>query len=131
MFTKPVLAAADARRMLDAALAAAEALGRAMCIAVVDDGGYPLALQRMDGAGALTGKVALQKARTAALLRAPSAVLEARLKEEPALLRLTEYLPMAGGQPVKEGNACVGGVGVSGGTPDQDETVAAAAVAAL
>ncbi|QIG78851.1 GlcG/HbpS family heme-binding protein [Stakelama tenebrarum] len=131
MHTKPVLGAADIRRMLDAAWQAAEAAGHAMSIAFADDGGYPLALQRMDGAGLMTGKVAMEKARTAALLRAPSAVLQDRVKQDPALLALTDYLPMAGGVPIRVDDAIVGAVGISGGTPEQDGAIAAAALAAL
>ena len=131
MLTKPVLESSSARRMLDAALTEAEASGLVMTIAFVDDGGYPLVLQRMDGAGALTGKVALAKARTAALLRAPSAALHARIESDPALLALTDYLPMAGGLPIRAGGHCIGGVGVSGGSPEQDERIGAAALAAM
>ena len=65
---KPTLNAALARSALDAALRAASTNGLTMSIAVVDDGGYPLCLERMDGAGLLTAKVASEKARTSALL---------------------------------------------------------------
>ena len=126
-----MLISAQARQVLDAALAAAEGSSRAMAIAVVDEGGYPLALQRMDGAGLMTGKVALEKARTAALIRAPSGRLADRLAAEPALLRLTDYLPMAGGLPIVLDGQCVGAIGVSGGTPEQDEEVGTAALAVL
>ncbi|WP_109808889.1 GlcG/HbpS family heme-binding protein [Sphingosinithalassobacter portus] len=131
MLTKPVLAPTDARRLLDAAIEAADAAGYAMSIAIADDGGYPLAMQRMAGAGLMTGKVSLEKARTAALLRAPSAVLQNRVKEDPALLALTDYLPMAGGVPIRVDGTVVGAIGVSGGTPEQDESVAEAGIAAL
>ena len=128
---KPFLTTAQARAMLDAALDAAEAEGFAMSIALVDEGGYPLALQRMDGAGLMTAKVATEKARTAALIRAPSGRLADRLAAEPALLRLTDYLPMAGGLPVTIEGRCVGAIGVSGGTPAQDEQVGAVGLAVL
>lgn len=128
---KPVLDADSARRILDAALEAARAEGFAMSVAVVDEGGYPLALQRMDGAGLMTAKVAMEKARTAALIRAPSGRLADRLVAEPALLRLTDYLPMAGGLPVTVEGQCIGAIGVSGGTPTQDEQIGAAGLATL
>lgn len=131
MKTKPVLTAIELDPMLAAARAAAEARGLAMSIAIVDDGGYPLRLVRLDGAGMLTPQVALDKARTAALLRAPSRVLAERVKTEPALLRLTDYLPMEGGLPIVVDGACIGGIGVSGGKPDDDEAVGAAGLAAL
>lgn len=122
---KPVLSAEQARRMLDTALDTARTHGFTMSIAVVDDGGYPLCLQRMDGAGLLTAKVAMEKARTAALIRAPSSRLADRLAAEPSLLRLTDYLPMAGGLPLVLDGHCVGAIGVSGGAPEQDEQVGA------
>jgi glc operon protein GlcG len=128
---KPILTAEDARRMLDAALETARSQDLTMSVAVVDGGGYSLALQRMDGAGLMTPKVAMEKARTAALIRAPSGRLADRLAAEPALLRLTDYLPMAGGLPVTIEGQCVGAIGVSGGTPIQDEQVGAAGLAAL
>jgi len=131
MRTQQLVDAADARAILDAALAEAARAGLAMSVAVTDAGGYPLSLQRMDGAGLLTADVALRKARTAALLRAPSRRLAERVASDPALLALTDYLPMAGGLPVLLDGACVGAIGVSGGTPDQDEQIAAAGLAAL
>ncbi len=128
---KPVLDARMSRRVLDAALAAAHDEGLAMSIAVVDEGGYPLCLQRMDGAGLLTAKVADAKARTSALLRAPSGRLADRVAAEPALLRLTDYLPMAGGLPILLDGQVAGAIGVSGGTPEADERIGAAGLAAL
>ncbi|RED16774.1 GlcG/HbpS family heme-binding protein [Parasphingopyxis lamellibrachiae] len=128
---KPTLNSALARTALDAALAAANADGPAMSIAVVDEGGFPLCLERMDGAGLMTAKVAAEKARTAALLRAPSRVLADRVATDPALLRLTDYLPMAGGLPIMAEGRCIGAIGVSGGTPEQDEQVGQAGLAAL
>lgn len=130
MKTKAIISAPTARHMLDAALEAAQAEGLAMSVAVVDDGGYMLCLQRSDNAGLMTPSVATDKARTAALIRAPSRVLADRVAAEPALLRLTEYLPMAGGLPLIVDGQCVGAVGVSGGSAEQDERVAAAGIAA-
>lgn len=131
MKTKPVPQAPELDRILAAARSEAQARGLAMTIAIVDDGGYPLRLERMDGAGLLTPKVALAKARTAALLRAPSQVLADRVAAEPALLALTDYLPMPGGVPLMVDGACVGGIGISGGKPEDDEAVAAAGASTL
>lgn len=131
MYTKSHLSSSDARRLLDEALKAAEASGLAMSVAIVDDGGYPIALHRMDRAGKLTAKVALEKAHTAALMRGPTAALQNRVKDEPALLRLTDYLPMAGGLPVMIDGECAGALGVSGGTAEQDIAVATDALAIL
>jgi glc operon protein GlcG len=131
MKSKPVLTAKEIDPMLVAALAKAAELGIAATVALCDDGGHPLRLHRMDGAGALTPLVAAAKARTAALMRAPSGALTARLKDEPELLRLTEYLPMPGGLPIVHEGTCIGGIGVSGGSAAQDETVAEAGRTAL
>lgn len=129
---KPFVDSADARAAIEAGLAEAQAKGLAVSLAVVDAGGYPVALHRMDGAGLLTAEVALRKARTAALLRAPSRALADRVAGDPALLALTDYLPMAGGLPIAaEGGAVAGAVGVSGGTADQDEEIGRAALAGL
>lgn len=131
MQLKSIVDAADARIVLDAALAAAAEAGLAMSVAVVDAGGYLLALQRMDGAGLLTADVAGRKARTAALLRAPSRVLAERVPGDAALLALTDYLPMAGGLPILCDGVVAGAIGVSGGNPEQDERIGHAGIAAL
>lgn len=120
---KPVLGEIIARSMLEGALAHARERGLTASVAIVDDGGFPMCLHRMDGAGPLTGKVAFEKARTAAIMRAPSRRLADRVATEPALLRLTDYLPMAGGLPILLEGQCVGAIGVSGGTADQDEAI--------
>jgi glc operon protein GlcG len=129
---KPFIDSDDARALIDAGLEAARAEGLAISIAVVDAAGYPVALHRMDGAGLLTAEVALKKARTAALLRAPSRVLADRVASDPALLALTDYLPMVGGLPVTaEDGAVAGAVGISGGNAEQDERIGALALAGL
>ncbi|WP_375285721.1 heme-binding protein [Sphingomonas sp.] len=131
MIAKNGLEAAELDAMLAAGLAKAREVGVAATIAIVDEGGYACRLYRSDGTGAMTPAVALAKARTAALMRAPSGALTARLKDEPELLRLTDYLPMPGGLPVRHAGACIGGVGVSGGTGEQDVAVAQAGLEAL
>lgn len=131
MKTKPVLTAAELDPMLAAARADATRRGLVMSIAIVDDGGYPLRLERMDGAGVMTPSVALAKARTAALMRGSTRILAERVVSEPALLRLTEYLPMEGGLPIVAEGACIGGIGISGGRPDDDEGVAQAGLDTL
>lgn len=131
MKTKPFLVSDDADVILNACRVAAREAGLAVSIAIVDDGGYALRLERMDGAGLMTADAANAKARTAALIRAPSRVLAERLPNEPELVRLTDYLPMAGGVPVMVDGCCAGGIGISGGKPVQDEAVARAGLAAL
>lgn len=131
MHSRPILTSSQARAVVDKALVVAAELNLSISVAVVDDGGYVLAVHKMDKAGKLTPKVAFEKARTAALMRAPSGAMQARLKDEPALLRLTDYLPMAGGLPVIHAGECAGAVGISGGTAEQDVLVATSALAAI
>lgn len=131
MITKFGLNTAELDRMLSAAIGKAFMLGLNVSIAIVDEGGNVFRVYRSQDAGLITPTVALAKARTAALLRAPSGMLTARLKDEPELLRLTEFLPMPGGLPVRYEGAVIGGVGVSGGNGQQDEAVAQAALDSL
>jgi len=131
MKTKPVLTAEELDPIVTACRAQAKAMGLTITIALVDDGGYPLRLERMDGAGPTTADAAIEKARTAALIRAPTVALARRLPGEPELLRLTNLFPMQGGQPLMVDGVCVGGLGISGAKPAQDDEVAAAGCAVL
>ena len=83
MHSKFVLSAEDLDAIMAGCRAKAGALGIGASIAIVDDGGHVFRVERGDGAGVMTPTVALAKARTAALMRAPSGVLTARLKDEP------------------------------------------------
>ena len=132
MRSRITLEAADARAMLLAARTEAERLGLPVSIAVVDEAGVPLTLERLDGARLHTPDAALLKARTAALVRDSTAALQAQAEANPVLLSFPGRLPLAGGLPVKVADGTVvGGVGCSGGQPDQDEAVCRAALSAL
>ncbi|MCC6172683.1 MAG: heme-binding protein [Gammaproteobacteria bacterium] len=130
MRQKPVLSHEDVLAIVAATRAEALRNGWAVSIAVVDDGGHALHLERLDGARASTVAVALGKARTAAMLHAPSAGLASRIKENPGLLAL-EMMPLQGGLPLMCGAHCVGGIGVSGVQAQQDEQAGAAGTAML
>jgi glc operon protein GlcG len=130
LIQRSVLDQHDASALVQSALAEAAAQQCRISVAVCDNAGFPLALLRMDGAGLLTAKVAGQTARTAALLRAPSGVLAERARADATLLQLEDYLPMEGGVPVIVDGQCLGAVGISGGTPQQDVAIAEAAIAA-
>jgi glc operon protein GlcG len=106
-------------------------------IAVVDDGGHLLAFARMDGAKLSSVEVALTKARAAALRRAPTGPSPS--SGEPSVL-LSLGLPLAtdgkltcirGGLPLFVDGQCVGGIGVSAGTEEEDVQVGQAAIEAL
>ena len=131
MRTRPALNADDARRMLDAARAEAQRHGWSVSTAVVDAGGFVLALERLDRAAPFTAEVARQKARTAAVTGFPTKALEDMVKERPGMVTMAGLTRVQGGLPIKVDGECVGAVGVSGATSPEDEQVAAAAIAAL
>ncbi len=117
--------------MMAACKAEAETHHWNVSIAIVDDGGYLLLFDRMDGAGPMTPAVATAKARTAALSRIPTKALEDRVAERPSFLKLPEYLPVQGGMPIKVDGDCIGAIGVSGVQSHEDEQIANAGIAAL
>jgi uncharacterized protein GlcG (DUF336 family) len=131
MRTKPSLAAADVKTMLAACEAKAVASGWAVSIAIVDDGGFLLGLQRMDGVGGFTAEVATGKARASALTRQPTKVFEDRVKERPAFTTFPAGVLVQGAVPLSYQGECVGAIGVSGVTSPQDEQVAQAGADAL
>ena len=131
MRTRPYLTAADAQPLLAAARNAAERLGLGVTIAIVDEGGVLLALERLDGARLHTPEAATLKTRTAAVVHTAIADLQAPVAENPALLSFPGWMPLTGGVPLLHHGCVVGGVGSSGGEPREDEAVCAAAVGAL
>ena len=133
MNSKPVLTLDDVKRI--AAASEAEALTNqwAVTIAVVDDGGHLLWLQRLDGAAPISSHIAPGKARTAALGRRESKVYEDMINQgrtsflsAPTLEALLE-----GGVPILVQGQCVGAVGVSGVKSSEDVQIAKAGIAAL
>jgi glc operon protein GlcG len=125
-----------ARAILAAAEAKAREIKVPQIIAIVDEGGYLLLFARMDGAKLSSVEIALTKARSAALRRAPTGPSPAN---EPSVMhslglslatdaRLT---CLRGGLPLMVDGQCVGGIGVSAGTEAQDVEVGQAGVDAL
>jgi glc operon protein GlcG len=100
-------------------------------IAIVDDAGVPLYLERMDGAGATTAEVAAAKARTSAITRRPSKFWEDRIKDRPAFMNFPGVLQIQGGLPILHQGECVGAIGVSGVQSHEDEQIAKAGIDAL
>jgi glc operon protein GlcG len=131
MRTKPSLTASDAAKMMAACKAQAAKNKWEVCIAIVDDGGYLIQLERMDGAHLLTPEAAVGKARTAALMRKPSRFMEQRINDRPAFLRFPEIMPLIGAVPVIHQGECIGAVGVAGVQSDDDEQIAQTGVDAL
>ena len=132
MRNKPSLTIADAHKMMAACLAEAQKNKWPVTIAIVDDAGYPLLLERMDGCGGLSGQVAIAKAQTSALTKRPTKFFEDRVKERPAFITFpTPGVMFQGGLPLVHQNECVGAIGVSGVQSHEDEQVAQAGVTAL
>lgn len=133
MKSKPFLTLDDARAMAAAGEAEARAHGWNVVIAIVDDGGHPLWLQRLDGAAPISSYIAPAKARTAAVGRRESRVYEEMINGgRAAFLSAPELQGMLeGGVPILVDGQCVGAVGVSGVKSIEDAQIARAAIAAL
>ena len=131
MRTKPCLTSADVKKMMAAALAEAEKNKWQVAVAIVDDGGFMLHLERMDGAAVTTAEVAVGKARTSALTRRPSKFFEDRVKDRPAFIAFPAGLFIQGAVPIMYQDECVGAIGVSGVQSAEDEQIARAGIAAL
>ena len=133
MQSKPYLTLDAVKRIAAAAEAHALAQRWAVSIAVVDDGGHLLWLQRLDGAAPISAQIAPAKARTAALGRRESKVYEDMINQgrmsflsAPGLEGLLE-----GGVPIVVDGHCIGAVGVSGVKSSEDVEIARAGIAAL
>jgi glc operon protein GlcG len=130
--TKPVLTLDAARRVIVSAEATARQNRWPGVIAVVDAGGYLLALERMDGSPMLAStELAPAKARTAALFGKPTKALEDAIHNGRMAATTAGFVEMAGGVPLIVGGEAVGAIGVSTAQPDWDVAVAAAGAAAL
>ncbi|MDD4942668.1 heme-binding protein [Rhodoferax sp.] len=136
MQTKPVLQLSDVKAIAMAAEQHALANNWPVTIAVVDDGGHLLWLQRLDGAAAISAHIAPAKAHTAALGRRESKVYEEVINggrvsflSAPAVSGMLE-----GGVPIIKDGFClgaVGAVGVSGVKSSEDAEIARAGISAL
>ncbi|MBU1329368.1 MAG: heme-binding protein [Gammaproteobacteria bacterium] len=132
MLSKAVLSQTEVARILAAARAEAQANNWAVSIAVVDDGGHPLALERLDGCAPIGAYIATEKARTSALGRRDSKGYEDMVNGgRNAFLSAPLVTSLEGGVPVLVDGQVVGAVGVSGVKADQDAQVAKAGAAAL
>ncbi len=133
MKTKPILEAADIKAIGAAAEAEAIKNNWAVTIAIVDDGGHLLWLQRLDGAAPISAHIAPAKANTAAVGRRESKVYEDMINggrvsflSAPDLKGLLE-----GGVPIVKDGQVMGAVGVSGVKSTEDAQIARAGIAAL
>src|SRR5436309_6169432 len=130
---KKTLTLDGAERAIAAAIAQAHKNHAGGVIAVVDDGGNLMALQRVDGTFAAGANISIGKARTAALFQKPTRVFEDIIaKGRTAMVALNDFTPLQGGVPITIDGQIVGAVGVSGAaSAQQDEELAMTAAAAV
>ena len=133
MKTKSVREFADVKAIAAAAEAEAIANGWAVTIAIVDEGGHLLWLQRLDGAPPISAHIGPAKAHTAALGRRESKVYEDIINGgRTAFLTAPDVQGLLeGGVPIMKDGFCLGAVGVSGVKSTEDAQIAKAGIAAL
>jgi corrinoid adenosyltransferase len=125
-----------ATTLMKAAKAAAREGSVAISVAVVDQGGQLIAFERMDGADLVTVTLAQDKAWTALVNRMPTRDLAALVQPGAEFYGYESIgrgrtIVFAGGMPIELGRVLVGGVGVSGGSVEQDQAIVDAALASL
>ncbi|HVW52619.1 MULTISPECIES: heme-binding protein [unclassified Trinickia] len=132
MQTKSVLGQSEIDTIVAAARAEAQKHGWMVAIALVDDGGHPLALVRLEGASPVSAYIAIEKARTSALGRRESKAYEDMINGgRTAFLSAPLAGTLEGGVPVVVDGQVVGAVGVSGVKSEQDAQVARAGVQSI
>jgi glc operon protein GlcG len=133
LLEKKALSLEAARKMAAAAEAEAERNHWRGVVAVVDDGGWIILLERMDHAALTAGvELAAGKARSAALFKKPTQALEEAINHgRYAAITARGFIEMQGGLPVVVDGEVIGGIGASFATPEEDEQVAKAGLAAL
>ncbi|RFC31556.1 MAG: Uncharacterized conserved protein GlcG, DUF336 family [Candidatus Nitrotoga sp. MKT] len=132
MISKSILTLNDAKKI--AAAAEAEALRNSwrVVIAIVDDGGHLLYLQRSHDTQFGSVEIAIQKARAAVAFQRPTKVIEDAVMGGRLIhLALPGVLPSEGGVPLMHDNQIIGGLGISGVRSFEDGQIAQAGVAAL
>jgi len=130
---KPFLTLDDVKRIAAAAETEAGKHGWRVTIAIVDDGGHLLWLQRLDGAAPVSSHIAPAKARTAALGRRETKTYEDMINQgRTSFLSVPEIEGLLeGGVPILADGHCVGAIGVSGVKSGEDAQIAKAGIAAL
>lgn len=123
----------DARRLIDGAEAHSRAIGVPMCIAITDESGHLLAFSRMDGGKITSATIAIDKAFTAAAARKPTHEYGAASQPGAPAWGISSALGgrlmvVGGGLPVEHEGQVIGGIGVSSGSPAQDQSVAQAGI---
>ncbi|WP_439941784.1 GlcG/HbpS family heme-binding protein [Streptomyces sp. BBFR115] len=128
-----------AEEIIAAAHKRAQAIGKAVSVAVVDAGGFPIAIRRPDGARPLTPDIARAKAYTAAVMQRPGRMLKKWQESQPVFFSQLSQLPGAalpimaadGSVTIKKDGEIIGGLGIAGGTADEDQQIAEEVLAQL
>lgn len=132
MIQRVELSLDDAKKMADAARAEAKKNGWKMGIAIVDEGGHTIYLERMDGSQKAGSVIAQEKARTAVLFQRPSKAFEDTVAGgRLVVMTLPGVTPVEGGLPIVVDGHYIGGIGVSGAKSPEDSQVAKAGLDAL
>ncbi|MFJ8922062.1 Uncharacterized conserved protein GlcG, DUF336 family [Streptomyces sp. LamerLS-316] len=121
-----------AEEIIAAAHTRAQAFGKAVSVAVVDAGGFVVAIRRPDGARPLTPDIARAKAYTAAVMQRPGRMLKKWQESQPVFFSQLSQLPGAampilaaeGSVTIKKDGEIIGGLGIAGGTADEDQKIA-------
>ena len=129
-FATSAITHAAAVALIVAARAAATERGIKVAVAVTDAGGHLTAFERTDGAPFLTAEVAIGKAWTAASYGVATHVWNGYIADPKVapLANVPGLMPVGGGSPIEDGGNLIGGIGVSGGTAQQDQDIAEAAL---
>jgi glc operon protein GlcG len=130
---KKVLTLDGAKKVAAAAATEARQHDEGAAIAIVDDGGNLMHLERLDGTFAAGPRISMGKARTAALFKKPTAAFEEIIRNgRTPMIALEDFTPLQSGVPIEVDGKVVGAIGVSGAANQQrDEDVAKAGAAAL
>ncbi|MFM9993710.1 MAG: GlcG/HbpS family heme-binding protein [Burkholderiaceae bacterium] len=133
MKTKSFLELSDVKKIAQAAEAEALKNNWAVCIAIIDDGGHLLWLQRLDGAAPMSSHMAPAKAKTAALGKRESKIYEDMINAGRYSFLSVPFIEglLEGGVPILKDGQLLGAVGVSGEKSIEDAQIAKAGIAAL
>jgi uncharacterized protein GlcG (DUF336 family) len=117
----------QAKQIIEAAAKRAVAMNKPITVAVVDAGGYLVALERMDGARPIQPQIANAKAYTGAIMQRPGLMLKGWQDSQPGFfaqlstMGLHPILAAEGALPIKRDGELIGGLGVAGGTGPEDQ----------
>jgi uncharacterized protein GlcG (DUF336 family) len=125
-----------AKRIIEVAQKKADAIDKPITVAVVDSGGFVIAIERMEGARPLTPSIATAKAYTASIMQRPGVMLKGWAESQPGFfaqlstLGTHPILATEGGLTIKKNGVLLGGLGIAGGTGEEDHKICEEALAA-